>query len=107
MIHVFIFCDICSWVPCYFLSSSTASSSEKSSSSRTFFGFPASSAYLIPFQKELYDFEIHIFTQRITEGLIHSYYKRWKHLLMLENATQCFKRRGMQTFEQDDDDDDV
>ncbi len=67
---------------------------EQSSSSCTFFGFPASSAYLIPFQKWLYDFEIHIFTPRTTEGLIHNYYKRWKHLLMLKKATQCIKSQG-------------
>ncbi len=82
-------------------------SSEKSSSFCTFFGFPASSAYLNPFKQWLYDFEIHIFTPRTIEGLIHNYYKRWKHVLMLKKATQCIKSRGMNTFEQDDDDDDV
>ncbi len=48
---------------------------KKSSSSCTFFGFPASSAYLNHFQNLLYDFEIHIFTVRTTEGLIHNYYE--------------------------------
>ncbi len=69
---VFLFCDSCSWVTCW-----SCCSSEKSSSSCTFFGFPASSAYLNPFQQWLYDFEIHLFTLRTIEGLIHNYYKRW------------------------------
>ncbi len=43
---------------------------------KPFFGFPTSSAYLNTFQKWLYDFEIHLFTPRATEGLIHNYYKR-------------------------------
>ncbi len=73
---------------------SSCCSSEKSSSSCIFFGFPASSAYLNPFQQWLYDFEIHLFTWRTTGGLIHNYYIRWKHLLMLKKATQCIKSRG-------------
>ncbi len=56
---------------------------------------PASSAYLNPFQKWLYDFEIHLFTLRVIEGLIDNYYKRCKHLLMLKKATQYIKRQGM------------
>ncbi len=71
-----------------------SSSSEKSSSSCTFFGFPASSAYLNPFHHWLYDFEIHLLTLRTIEGLMHNYYKRWKHVLMLKKATQCIKRPG-------------
>ncbi len=39
----------------------------------------------------VYDFEIHIFTWRAIGGLIHNYYIRWKHLLMLKKATQCIK----------------
>ncbi len=70
-------------------------SSEKSSSSCTFFGFPAFSAYLNPFQQWLYDFEIHLFTLRAIGVLIHSYYKRWKHLLMLKKETWCIKSRGV------------
>ncbi len=56
--------------PLLVLSSSTACcSSEKSSSSCTFFAFPASSAYLNPFQHWLYDFEIHLLTLRTIEGI--------------------------------------
>ncbi len=54
--------------PLLVLSSSVCCSSEKSSSFCTFFGFPASSAYLNPFQKWLYDYEIHIFTFEDNRG---------------------------------------
>ncbi len=88
---VFIFCELF-MSPSLVLNSSTVCySSEESSSSGTFFGFPASSAYLNLFQKWLCDFEIHICTLRTTEGLKHNYYKRCKHLLMLKKATQCIK----------------
>ncbi len=38
--------------------------------------------YLNPFQHWLYDFEIHLFTPRTTEGLICNYYRRFKRSLM-------------------------
>ncbi len=38
--------------------------------------------YLNPFQQWLYDFQIHLFTLRITEGLICNYYRRFKRSLM-------------------------
>ncbi len=65
-----------------------------SSSSCTFFGFPAS-AYLTLSK-------IHLSTLWTTEGLIHNYYKRWKHLLILKKATQCIKCLGCKLFELDD-----
>ncbi len=65
--------------------------------------FPASSAYVNSFQQWLYDFEIHLFHRRTTEGMIHNYYKRWKYLLMLEKATQGIKSQRVYTFELDDD----
>ncbi len=37
--------------------------------------------HLNPFQQWLYDFEIHIFTLRTTEGLICNYYRRFKRSL--------------------------
>ncbi len=48
---------------------------QKKTSSCTFFGFPAFSAYLNPFQQWLYDFETHLFTLRAIEGLnkLHKY----------------------------------
>ncbi len=46
---IFLFCDSCSWVLCW-----------SRADCCSFFGFPASSAYLTPFQKWLYDFEIYL-----------------------------------------------
>ncbi len=53
---------------------------------------------LNPFQQWLYDFEIHLFTPRITEGLICNYYRRFKHSLMLQKEKPCIKSRGVKTF---------
>ncbi len=41
---------------------------------------------------------IHIFTLRITEGLICIYYRRLKCSLMLQKETQCSKSRGGENF---------
>ncbi len=49
--------------------------------------------YLNPFQQWLYDIEIHLFTPR-TEGLIRSYYRRFKHSPMLQKEKPCIKSRG-------------
>ncbi len=54
--------------------------------------------YLNPFQQWLYDFEMHLFTLRTTEGLICSYYRRFKHSLMLQKEKPCIKSRGVKTF---------
>ncbi len=50
--------------------------------------------YLNPFQHWLYDIEIHVFTPRKTEGLIHNYYRRFKHSLMLQKEKPCIKSRA-------------
>ncbi len=47
--------------------------------------------YLNPFQRWLYDFEMNLFTPRTTEGLIHNYYRRFKHSLMLQKEKPCIK----------------
>ncbi len=50
--------------------------------------------YLNPFQKWLYDFEIHLFTQRTTEGPMCNYYRRLNHSLMLQKEIKtCIKRK--------------
>ncbi len=67
-----------------------------------FFSFPSSFAYLNPFQQWLYDFEIHLFTLRTTEGLEHNYSKRFKHSLMLQKEARCIKSWGVNTFEFED-----
>ncbi len=43
------------------------------------------------FQQWLYDFEIHLFTQRTTEGVICNYYRMFKRSLMLQKKKQCIK----------------
>ncbi len=58
---------------------------------------------LNPFQQWLYDFEIHLFTPRTTEGLICNYYRRFKHSLMLQKEKLCIESRGVKTFEQNGD----
>ncbi len=59
--------------------------------------------YLNPFQQWLYDFEIHVFTLRTTEGLICNYYRRFKHSRMLQKEKPCIKSRGVNTFKQNED----
>ncbi len=59
--------------------------------------------YLNPFQQWLYDFEIHLFTPRTTEGLICNYYRRFKHSLMLQKEKTCIKSWGVKTFERNED----
>ncbi len=56
--------------------------------------FSASFAYLTLFQQWLYDFEIHLFTPRTTEGLICNYYRRFKRSLMLQKKKTCIKSQG-------------
>ncbi len=56
--------------------------------------------YFNPFQLWLYDFEIHLFTPRTTEGLICICYRRFKHSLMLQKEKTCIKSQGVKTFEQ-------
>ncbi len=56
--------------------------------------------YFNPFQQWLYDFEIHLFTLKTTEGHICNYYRRFKCSLMLEKEKRCIKSRGVKTFEQ-------
>ncbi len=63
--------------------------------SSRFFIFPASLAYLNPFQQWLYDFEIHLFTLRTTEGLKNNNWKRFKH----STPHTVLKNKGSQTFE--------
>ncbi len=55
--------------------------------------------YLNPFQQWLYDFEIHLFTLRTTEGLYYNYYRRFKRSLMLQKENPCIKH---QLFEFED-----
>ncbi len=50
--------------------------------------------YLNPFQQLMYDFEIHLFTPRTTEGLICNYYRRFKHSLMLQKEKLCIESQG-------------
>ncbi len=59
--------------------------------------------YLNPFQQWLYDFEIHLFTPRITDGLICNFYRRFKCSLMLQKEKPCIKSQGVKTFEQNED----
>ncbi len=40
---------------------------------------------------------------RTTEGLMCSYHRRFKHSLMLQKEKPCIKRRGVKTFEQNED----
>ncbi len=47
--------------------------------------------YLNPFQQWLYDFEIHLFSPRTSQGLICNYYRRFKHSLMLQKEKTCIK----------------
>ncbi len=47
--------------------------------------------YLNPFQQWLYDFEIHLFTLRMTEGLIHNYYRRFRRSLMLQKKKHALR----------------
>ncbi len=47
--------------------------------------------YLNPFQQWLYDFEIHFFTLRTTEGLICNYSTRFKRSRMLQKKKRCIK----------------
>ncbi len=48
--------------------------------------FPAYFAYLNHLQQWLYDFEIHLFKLRTTEGIVHNYYKKFKLSLMLQKG---------------------
>ncbi len=50
--------------------------------------------YSNPFQQWLYNFEIHLFTLRTTEGLICNYYRRFKHSLMLEKEKHALRAGG-------------
>ncbi len=50
-----------------------------------------------------YDFEIHLFAPRTTEGLLCNYYRRFKHSLMLQKEKPCIKSQGVKTFEQNED----
>ncbi len=54
--------------------------------------------FLNPFQQWLYGFEIHLFTPRITEGLICNYYRRFKRSLMLQKEKPCIKSQDVKTF---------
>ncbi len=54
--------------------------------------------YLNPFQQLLYDFEIHLFSPRTTEGLVCNYYRRFKVSLMLQKEQPCIKGQGVKTF---------
>ncbi len=47
--------------------------------------------YLNPFQQWLYDFEIHLYTQRTTEGLLCNYYLRLKRSLMLQKENHTLR----------------
>ncbi len=58
--------------------------------------------YLNPFQQWLYDFEIHLFTLRTTEGLICNHYRRFKRSLMLQMEKPCIKSQGWKLFEFED-----
>ncbi len=69
----------------------------KSFSFHKWFGFPAFFVYLNPFQHWLYDFEIHLFTARTTEGLIWNYYRRFKCSLMLQKKKRFIKSQGVKT----------
>nr|XP_055072849.1 ceramide synthase 4a isoform X1 [Misgurnus anguillicaudatus] len=40
--------------------------------------------------------EIHLFTLRKVERLVDNYYKRYKHSLMLNKATQCIESQGVE-----------
>ncbi len=50
--------------------------------------------YLNPFQHWLYGFEINLFTPRTTEGLVHIYYRRFKHSLMLQKENHALRVGG-------------
>ncbi len=54
--------------------------------------------YLNPFQQWLYDFEIHLFTPRTTEGLIHNYYRRFKHSPMLQKEKHVLRAGPLKTL---------
>ncbi len=106
MIHscVFLFSDSCSWVPCLSWTVKLPAVLWKNHSG------PANSlvfqhfcVYLNTFQQWLYDFEIHHFSPRTTEGLICNYYRRFKHSLMLQMEKSCIKSQGVNTFEQNED----
>ncbi len=47
--------------------------------------------YLNPFQQWLYDFEIHVFTLRTTEGFICNYYTMLKRSLIIQKEKPCYK----------------
>ncbi len=70
--------------------------SEKSFRSHKFFGFPAFLC-IWTLQQWLYDFEIHLFTLRTTEGIICNYCRRVKRSLMLQKEKPCIKSWWVKT----------
>ncbi len=62
---------------------------EKSFSSHRFFGFTAFLC-IWTLSNNDYDFEIHLFSPRTTEGLICNYYRRFKHSLMLKKKRKIY-----------------
>ncbi len=105
MIHwcVFVFSDSCSWVPCLSWTVKLSAVLLKNPSAPQNYLVFQHFCVLNPFQKWLYDFEIHLFTPRTTEGLIFNYFRRFKRSLMLQKEKPCIKSRGVKTFEQNED----
>ncbi len=52
-----------------------------------------------PCQQLMYDFEIHLFILRTTEGLIINYSRRFKRSLMLQREKHALRARGWKLFE--------
>ncbi len=100
---VCLFSDSRSWVPCLSWTVKLSAVLQKNPSAPTNYLFFCICVYLNPFQQWLYDFEIHLFTPRTTEGLIYNYYRRFKHSLMLQKEKPCIKSQGVKTFEQNED----
>ncbi len=71
MIHscIFLFSDSCSWV------TYTDTLFAVLQKNPQILWFSSIFVYLNPFQQWQYDFEIHLFSPRTTEGLIYNYYK--------------------------------
>ncbi len=96
---VFLFisflCDSYSWVPCLSWTVKLSAVLQKNpSGSLQILWFSSIFVYLNPFQQLLYDFDIHIFTPRTTEGLICNYSRRFKHSLMLQKKKHALRDRA-------------
>ncbi len=79
--------DSCSWVPCLSWTVKLHAVLKKFLQVPEILWFSSILWYIWTLSNNDCDFEIHLFTPRTTEGLICSYYRRFKHSLMLQKET--------------------